>query len=36
MAKIVLREYQIKIISAVVNELKRRNRCCVSLATGGG
>lgn len=33
---IKLRDYQIKIISAVQETLKKQRRCCVSLATGGG
>jgi DNA repair exonuclease SbcCD nuclease subunit len=36
MKEIILRPYQQQIISAIVNELKKRQRCCVSLATGGG
>lgn len=31
-----LREYQKEIINKVVNHLKHEDRCCVSLATGGG
>jgi superfamily II DNA or RNA helicase len=36
MKEIILRPYQQQIISTIVNELKKRQRCCVSLATGGG
>ena len=31
-----LREYQKKVINEVKNHLKTNDRCCVSLATGGG
>ena len=31
-----LREYQKKVINEVKSHLKTNDRCCVSLATGGG
>lgn len=34
--KKVLRDYQSKIIYDVINHLQHHERCCVSLATGGG
>jgi superfamily II DNA or RNA helicase len=36
MKQIILRDYQAKIRDEVINHLKNDNRCCVSLATGGG
>lgn len=36
MLEIKLRDYQIKVIDEVKNHLKTNDRCCVSLATGGG
>jgi superfamily II DNA or RNA helicase len=36
MKEIILRPYQSKVIDDVINHLKINNRCCVSLATGGG
>jgi len=33
---IVLRDYQKDVVNKVINHLETNNRCCVSLATGGG